>query len=107
MKLVYMLLVTSFIGCDGGSEELEIPIDTERVAANVIEGNLVDIKYLNGQYFRIILIFEDGREIILIHSTNGSWTYPLKRGYVKIKHSSGYVKAVYEKNKKDEWIEIR
>tara|TARA_Y100000034_G_scaffold103692_1_gene129525 strand:- start:4792 stop:5136 length:345 start_codon:yes stop_codon:yes gene_type:complete len=82
----------------------------QRPEATSIEGNLVEISYLNhvaqgeGQ---ILLQFEDGREIVFISTRENSWTYPLKRGYVKIDHNYGRVIEVFEKNEEGEWIEVR
>ena len=97
-----VLLILIVIGCSPPSDAEKLP---ERIPATSIEGNLIDIKYSDHNGW-IILFFEDGRELRLSSTTDGSWTHPLKRGYVKIEHSFGSVKNISESDE-EEWKEIR
>lgn len=103
---IYMCCVANIVGCVVPDPNYE-PTPPRTKSAMEIEGNLIEIDYVGHEHTTIILFFEDGRELMLTSTRENSWTYPLKKGYVRIKHNYGRVTGVYEKNEEGEWKEVR
>ena len=101
---LFVTCISNIIGCV--AQEVNYKPPPMVISATEIEGNLIEINYI-GQETKILLIFEDSRELVLISTSYGYATYPLKKGYVKIKHSSGRIREVYEKDDDGEWKEVR